>query len=95
MELWLEARDRVNSQAPRVYKKLTVQVDDENDNMPRFNTTLYRTSLLENQNMPVGTVAMQVCELLLFVIVEFRSCQAKFVSYGWKDSNTRTLMSNW
>jgi hypothetical protein len=65
MELWLEARDRVNSQAPRGYKKLTVQVDDENDNMPRFNTTLYRTSLLENQNMPVGTVVMQV-------IAEFR-----------------------
>lgn len=57
MTLWLQAKDTA-SQPLSAYKKLTVTVEDKNDNRPRFNTSFYTTNFMENQ--PLGTSVMQV-----------------------------------
>ena len=60
MTLWLQARDS-EPQPLVAYKKVTVTVEDKNDNMPRFNTSFYETHFVENQ--PQGTKVMQVSDI--------------------------------
>lgn len=49
--LWLEARDMATPSLS-TYKQLSIAIEDENDNMPRFKNGLYETSILENR--PIG-----------------------------------------
>ncbi|CAG5122530.1 unnamed protein product, partial [Candidula unifasciata] len=55
--LWLEARDQSSTQLS-TFQKLTVVVEDENDNAPMFSKSLFTAQI--DENCVVGTKVMQV-----------------------------------
>lgn len=55
--MWLEARDQSSTQLS-TFQKLTVVVEDENDNAPVFSMSLFTAEI--DENCRVGTTVLQV-----------------------------------
>lgn len=54
-DLWIEARDAMNLSA---FRKLVINVQDLNDNVPRFSQPIYSTSIIENSD--IGSSVLQI-----------------------------------
>lgn len=54
-DLWIEARDVTNLSS---FRKLVINVQDLNDNIPRFSQPMYSTSIIENAD--IGASVIQI-----------------------------------
>lgn len=56
-DLWIEARDTSNA-ALSAYRKLVINIQDLNDNTPRFSEPLYLPTIFENAH--IGSTVVQI-----------------------------------